>query len=59
MSKLSTIGALALAAIAAPLAAATHNVAAGEGAQERLQEALILARAASSSPTASASMSRA
>jgi parallel beta-helix repeat protein len=43
MSKLSTIGALALAAIAAPLAAATHNVAAGEGAQERLQEALILA----------------
>ena len=34
--------ALAFAA-ASPLAAATHEVAAGEGAQERLQEALILA----------------
>lgn len=43
MSKLSMIGAIALAAIAAPLAAATHTVVAGEGAQERLQEALILA----------------
>ncbi len=43
MSRLFTIGATALAAIAAPLAAATHTVAAGEGAQERLQEALILA----------------
>ena len=30
-------------ATASPLAAATHEVAAGEGAQERLQEALILA----------------
>ncbi len=37
MSRLFTIGATALAAIAAPLAAATHTVAAGEGAQERLQ----------------------
>ncbi|MEE4155092.1 MAG: parallel beta-helix domain-containing protein [Erythrobacter sp.] len=35
--------AAALLASAAPLAAETHTIAAGEGAQERLQEALILA----------------
>ena len=43
MPKLPLACALSLAALAAPLAAATHTVAAGEGAQERLQEALILA----------------
>lgn len=37
------LGALLLSA--APLAAATHEVAAGEGAQTRLQEALIMAQA--------------
>ncbi len=35
---------IALAAMAAPLTAETHRVAPGEGAQERLQEALILAQ---------------
>jgi len=43
MLKLPLACALSLSALAAPLAAATHNVTAGEGAQERLQEALILA----------------
>jgi parallel beta-helix repeat protein len=43
MPKLGLVVIAALAASASPLAAATHQVDAGEGAQERLQEALILA----------------
>lgn len=42
--KLTTITVLALSAAASPLAAATRDVAAGDGAQDRLQEALILAQ---------------
>ena len=44
MTKLNLFCAAALAAIAVPLAAETHEVPAGEGAQERLQEVLILAQ---------------
>ena len=43
MTKLNLFCAAALAAIATPLAAETHTVEPGDGAQERLQEALILA----------------
>ena len=43
MLKVSMFGAIALTVLTGPVAAATHSVAAGEGAQERLQEALILA----------------
>ncbi len=42
--RMTLIAALAVSVAAAPLAAATHEVAAGEGAQVRLQEALILAK---------------
>ena len=42
--RMTLIAALAASVAAAPLAAATHEVAAGEGAQTRLQEALILAQ---------------
>ncbi|MCT2558549.1 right-handed parallel beta-helix repeat-containing protein [Tsuneonella sp. YG55] len=41
--RMTLIAPLALAAVASPALAATHDVAAGEGAQTRLQEALILA----------------
>jgi parallel beta-helix repeat protein len=41
--RMNLIAPLALAAAASPALAATHDVAAGEGAQARLQEALILA----------------
>lgn len=44
MPKLPCLGAVLLVAVAMPLAAATHTVEAGDGAQERLQEALILAQ---------------
>ncbi len=44
MLKLPCLGAVLLVAAAMPLAAATHKVEAGDGAQERLQEALILAQ---------------
>ena len=43
MTRMNLICAAALTALAVPLAAAEHRVDAGEGAQERLQEALILA----------------
>lgn len=43
MTRINLICAAALAALAVPLAAAEHRVEPGEGAQERLQEALILA----------------
>ena len=43
MIRMNLCCAVALAAVAAPLAAAEHRVEAGAGAQERLQEALILA----------------
>ncbi len=43
MTKLNLLCATALIAAAMPLAAETHTVAPGGGAQERLQEALILA----------------
>lgn len=42
--KLPILAALALSAAASPLAAATREVAAGDGAHDRLQEALILAQ---------------
>lgn len=42
--RMSALTALALCAAASPALAETHSVAAGTGAQERLQEALILAR---------------
>lgn len=42
--RMTCLAALALAGAASPLAAATHEVAAGDGAQTRLQEALILAQ---------------
>jgi parallel beta-helix repeat protein len=42
--RMTCIAALALAAAASPVLAATHEIAAGEGAQTRLQEALILAQ---------------
>ena len=42
MNRIAFVAAL-VASTAAPLAAETHTIAAGEGAQERLQEALILA----------------
>jgi parallel beta-helix repeat protein len=42
MNRIALAAAL-LASTAAPLAAETHTIAAGDGAQERLQEALILA----------------
>lgn len=45
MSKLNLLCAAAVAALAMPLAAEVHRVEPGEGAQERLQEALILAQA--------------
>lgn len=41
--RMTLIAALAATVASAPLAAATRDVAAGDGAQERLQEALILA----------------
>jgi parallel beta-helix repeat protein len=41
--RIARLAALACAAAASPLVAATHQVAAGDGAQVRLQEALILA----------------
>ena len=41
--RMILIAPLALAAVASPALAATHEVAAGEGVQTRLQEALILA----------------
>ena len=44
MPRMNLLCAIALAAMAAPLAAEVHEVAAGDGAQERLQEALILAQ---------------
>ncbi|MFZ9395108.1 MAG: parallel beta-helix domain-containing protein [Erythrobacter sp.] len=44
MPRLQLLCTIALAAMAAPLAAETHRVAPGDGAQERLQEALILAQ---------------
>ena len=44
MPRMNLLCATALAVIAAPLAAEVHQVAPGEGAQERLQEALILAQ---------------
>ena len=44
MPRMNLLCATALAVIAAPLAAEVHEVAPGEGAQERLQEALILAQ---------------
>jgi parallel beta-helix repeat protein len=44
MPRLRLFCTIAFAAIAAPLAAETHRVAPGDGAQERLQEALILAQ---------------
>ncbi|OZA91746.1 MAG: hypothetical protein B7X57_09675 [Erythrobacter sp. 34-65-8] len=43
MTRMNLICAAALTALAVPLVAAEHRVDAGEGAQERLQEALILA----------------
>ena len=45
MSKLNLLCAAAVAALAMPLAAEVHRVEPGQGAQERLQEALILAQA--------------
>lgn len=44
MPRMNLLCAAALAMMAAPLAAEVHEVAPGEGAQERLQEALILAQ---------------
>ncbi len=44
MNRLALAAALLASAAAAPLAAETHRVAPGEGAAERLQEALILAQ---------------
>ncbi|MCL4671393.1 MAG: right-handed parallel beta-helix repeat-containing protein [Sphingomonadaceae bacterium] len=44
MPRMNLLCAIALAAMAAPLAAEVHEVASGDGAQERLQEALILAQ---------------
>ena len=44
MPRMNLLCVAALAAVAAPLAAEVHQIEAGEGAQERLQEALILAR---------------
>ncbi|WP_428028209.1 parallel beta-helix domain-containing protein [Altererythrobacter sp.] len=44
MRMLKTAACIAAIAIATPALAETHNVAPGEGAQERLQEALILAQ---------------
>jgi parallel beta-helix repeat protein len=41
---MSSFAALALTAAASPALSATHDIAAGEGAQERLQEALIVAQ---------------
>jgi parallel beta-helix repeat protein len=43
MRTMNLLCAAAVAVVAAPLAAAEHRVEAGQGAQERLQEALILA----------------
>jgi parallel beta-helix repeat protein len=42
--RIAALSVLALCAAASPLRAETHEVAAGDGAQQRLQEALILAR---------------
>ena len=42
--RMSSFAALALTAAASPALSATHDIAAGEGAQERLQEALIVAQ---------------
>lgn len=44
MFKMNVLAATASVAVAASAAAEVHQVSAGEGAQERLQEALILAR---------------
>jgi len=44
MNKLALAAALLASAAAAPLAAETHRIEAGEGAAERLQKALILAQ---------------
>ncbi len=44
MTRLNLLCAAAVAAVAMPLAAETHSVEPGESAQERLQEALILAQ---------------
>jgi hypothetical protein len=43
MNRLALAAALLASAAAAPLAAETHRIEAGEGAAQRLQEALILA----------------
>ncbi len=42
--RMTRLAVLALTAAASPALAATHEIAAGEGAQERLQEALIVAQ---------------
>ncbi|WP_285711914.1 parallel beta-helix domain-containing protein [Erythrobacter oryzae] len=44
MNRLALVAALLASAAAAPLAAETHRIEAGEGAAQRLQEALILAQ---------------
>jgi parallel beta-helix repeat protein len=41
---MTNLAVLALTAVASPALSATHDIAAGEGAQERLQEALIVAQ---------------